>query len=53
MLTKLDGTAKGGTAFAITRALKIPIKFISLGEQIDDFAPFEPTSYVQALLPTD
>lgn len=53
ILTKLDGTAKGGTAFAITRALKIPIKFISLGEQIDDFAAFEPTSYVQALLPTD
>jgi fused signal recognition particle receptor len=53
ILTKLDGTAKGGTAFAITRALKIPIKFISLGEQVDDFAAFEPTSYVQALLPTD
>lgn len=53
ILTKLDGTAKGGTAFAITRALKIPIKFISLGEQVDDFAAFDPVAYVQALLPTD
>ncbi len=53
ILTKLDGTAKGGTAFAITQALKIPIKFISLGEQVDDFAAFEPTTFVQALLPID
>lgn len=53
ILTKLDGTAKGGTAFAITQALKIPIKFISLGEQVDDFAHFEPQTFVQALLPID
>lgn len=53
ILTKLDGTAKGGTAFAITQALKIPIKFISLGEQVDDFAHFEPETFVQALLPLD
>ncbi|MCE5293081.1 MAG: signal recognition particle-docking protein FtsY [Chlamydiales bacterium] len=53
ILTKLDGTAKGGTAFAITQALKIPIKFISMGEQVDDFAAFDPTTFVQALLPID
>ncbi|MBS0635601.1 MAG: signal recognition particle-docking protein FtsY [Verrucomicrobia bacterium] len=53
ILTKLDGTAKGGTAFAITEALNIPIKFISYGEQVDDFAPFDPTTFVQALLPLD
>ncbi len=53
ILTKLDGTAKGGTAFAITQALKIPIKFVSLGEQVDDFAAFDPATFVQALLPID
>ncbi len=53
ILTKLDGTAKGGTAFAITQALKIPIKFVTLGEQIDDYTTFEPTTFVQALLPID
>lgn len=53
ILTKLDGTAKGGTAFAITQALKIPIKFVSLGEQVDDFAAFEPETFVQALLPIE
>ena len=53
ILTKLDGTAKGGTAFAITQALKIPIKFISMGEQVDDFAAFDPATFVQALLPID
>lgn len=53
ILTKLDGTAKGGTAFAITRALKIPIKFLTLGEKVDDFALFDPQTYVQALLPLD
>ncbi len=53
ILTKLDGTAKGGTAFAITQALKIPIKFISLGEKVEDFANFEPKVFVDALLPVD
>ncbi len=53
ILTKLDGTAKGGTAFAIQRALQVPIKFISMGETINDFAPFDPKAFVQALLATD
>jgi fused signal recognition particle receptor len=51
ILTKLDGTAKGGTAFSIQRALNIPVKFIALGETVDDFAPFDVTEYVEALLP--
>lgn len=50
ILTKLDGTARGGTAFAIQRALQIPIKFISTGETVNDFAPFEAKAFVQALL---
>lgn len=53
ILTKLDGTAKGGTAFGIQRALKIPIKFISTGETVDDFAIFEPSSFVEALLTSE
>lgn len=51
ILTKLDGTAKGGTAFSIQRELNIPIKFITLGEQVEDFALFNATDYVEALLP--
>jgi fused signal recognition particle receptor len=49
ILTKLDGTARGGTAFAIQQSLQIPIKFISTGETIKDFAPFEPRAFVKAL----
>lgn len=53
ILTKLDGTARGGTAFAIQRALQVPIKFISTGETIKDFAPFEAKEFVQALFERD
>ncbi len=49
ILTKLDGTAKGGVAFAIANDLKIPIKYIGTGEKMDDFAEFEPDAYVNAL----
>lgn len=49
ILTKLDGTAKGGVAFAIAHELKIPIKYIGTGEKVPDFAEFEPESYVNAL----
>lgn len=49
ILTKLDGTAKGGVAFAIANELKIPIKYIGTGEKVDDFAEFEPETYVNAL----
>ena len=50
VLTKLDGTAKGGIAFAVTGELGIPIKLIGVGEQTDDLLDFDPESYVRALL---
>jgi len=49
ILAKLDGTAKGGIVFAITKELGIPIKFIGTGETADDLAPFDPQTYVDAL----
>ncbi len=50
VLTKLDGTAKGGIALAIARELAIPVKLIGVGEQLDDLRPFDPDDYAQALL---
>ncbi len=50
VLTKLDGTAKGGIVIAIARELGVPVKFIGVGEGIDDLMPFEPESFVEALL---
>ena len=50
IVTKLDGSARGGIAFAIENALDIPIKFIGTGESADDFAPFDPSAYVDGLL---
>lgn len=50
VLTKLDGTAKGGITLAIERDLGIPIKLIGVGESIDDLEPFEPKAFVDALL---
>lgn len=49
ILTKLDGTAKGGVVFSIARDLKIPVKLIGLGEQMDDLKDFEPELFVEAL----
>jgi fused signal recognition particle receptor len=49
VLTKLDGTAKGGIVLAITRSLKIPVRFIGVGEQIDDLQPFDRKAFVDAL----
>lgn len=49
-LTKLDGTAKGGIIFAITNELKLPIRFIGVGEKIDDLRPFSAEEFVSALL---
>ena len=49
VLTKLDGTAKGGVAVAIAHDLKLPIRFIGVGEAIDDLVPFSPDDYVNAL----
>lgn len=50
IVTKLDGTAKGGILFAISDELKLPIDFIGVGEQIGDLRPFDPKGYVDALL---
>ena len=50
VLTKLDGTAKGGIVFAIARRLGLPIRFIGVGEGIDDLRPFDAAEFVAALL---
>ena len=50
VLTKLDGTAKGGIVIAVQRQLGIPVKLVGLGEGADDLAPFEPAQFVDALL---
>jgi fused signal recognition particle receptor len=50
VLTKLDGTAKGGIVFAVQRELGVPVKLVGLGEGPDDLAPFEPDVFVGALL---
>ena len=49
VLTKLDGTAKGGIAVAIAHDLKLPIRYVGVGEGIDDLVPFSPDDYVKAL----
>ncbi|WP_217547466.1 signal recognition particle-docking protein FtsY [Streptomyces sp. GbtcB6] len=50
VLTKLDGTAKGGIVIAVQRELNVPVKLIGLGEGADDLAPFEPEAFVDALI---
>ena len=50
VLTKLDGTAKGGIVFAISKELGVPVKYIGVGEQIDDLVEFVPEDFVNALL---
>jgi fused signal recognition particle receptor len=50
ILTKLDGSAKGGIALAIEHALDIPIKWVGTGENVDDFAPFDPEGYLHSLM---
>lgn len=49
VLTKLDGTAKGGIIIAVTRELGIPVKFVGVGEGVDDLQPFNPLEYVTGL----
>lgn len=49
VLTKLDGTAKGGIVFAIANELKLPVKYIGVGEGVDDLIPFEAEDFVKAL----
>lgn len=50
ILTKLDGTAKGGIVFAISQALALPIRYIGVGEEVDDLQAFDPEAFVDALL---
>ncbi len=49
VLTKLDGTAKGGIVIAIKNELGVPVKYVGVGEQIDDLQPFNPKEFVEAL----
>ena len=48
-LTKLDGTAKGGVIFALSKKMKLPIRFLGVGEQVDDLRSFSSQEFVEAL----
>jgi fused signal recognition particle receptor len=49
VLTKLDGTAKGGIVIAIARELNIPIRYVGIGEKVDDLLPFDPEKFIASL----
>jgi fused signal recognition particle receptor len=51
VLTKLDGTAKGGVVVAITRELGLPIRYVGVGEQVGDLLPFDPETFIDSLFP--
>ena len=53
VLTKLDGTARGGCVVSVVDDLKIPVKFIGVGERLEDLRPFDAAAYVDALFPDD
>jgi fused signal recognition particle receptor len=53
VVTKLDGTAKGGVVFALAKEFGLPIRFVGLGETLDDLREFDPTAFVDALLPAN
>jgi fused signal recognition particle receptor len=53
VLTKLDGTAKGGIVLAISQELNIPVRYIGVGERIDDLQPFDRAAFVDALFSAD
>jgi fused signal recognition particle receptor len=50
ILTKLDGTAKGGVVFAVARETGVPVQWVGLGEGVEDFAPFSPAEFVEAII---
>ena len=52
VLTKLDGSAKGGIVVSVQRSLGVPVKFVGLGEGADDLAPFDPRGFVDAIVGT-
>ena len=49
VLTKLDGTAKGGIVVAIARELNLPIRYVGVGEKVDDLLPFDPEKFIASL----
>ena len=49
VLTKLDGTAKGGIVISLKNQLNLPVRFVGVGEKIDDLQPFDPQQFVDAL----
>ena len=49
VLTKLDSTAKGGIVFAIEDSLRVPVRYVGVGERVDDLVPFDPVAFVEAL----
>jgi len=51
VLTKLDGTARGGAVVSVVDELKLPVKFIGVGETVDDLQPFNADAFVNALFP--
>ena len=53
VLTKLDGTAKGGIALAIAEELELPVKLIGIGEGLEDLRPFDPDDFARALLESE
>ena len=53
VLTKLDGTAKGGVVVAISRELGLPIRYVGVGEKVDDLLPFDPESFINSALSSD
>ena len=50
VLTKLDGTAKGGIVVSVQKELGVPVKLVGLGEGVDDLAPFDAESFIQAIV---
>ncbi|HET6266952.1 MAG TPA: signal recognition particle-docking protein FtsY, partial [Acidobacteriota bacterium] len=52
ILTKIDGTAKGGIVVRIAKELGVPIKFLGVGEAVDDLIPFDPQKFIDTLLET-
>ena len=53
VLTKLDGTARGGVVLSIKNDLRVPVKFVGVGEQIDDLQPFNPKAFAEGLFSSE
>jgi len=51
VITKLDGSAKGGVIFALAREFQLPIRYIGVGEKLEDLRVFDPQDFIDALLP--